>query len=112
MNLTFTDARQCKAFNHGSLRHDQRPLASAERVAEVFDVRDEDLAAAAGDELDGGFDLWSHRAGGELAFCEVALRVSDRETGDGSLRRFLKIDRYFCDAGEDDVHLCAQFRGE
>src|SRR4051795_4845682 len=89
----------------GALRDDQRPLPPAERVAEVFDVGDEDLAAAAGDELDWGFDLLSHRAGGELAFGEVALRFGDGETVDGSLRRFFKIDRDFCDAGEDDVHL-------
>ena len=29
------------------LRHDQRPLAPGQRVAEVFDVGDEDLLAAA-----------------------------------------------------------------
>src|SRR4051794_18867262 len=93
-------------------RHDHRPLPPAERVAEVFDVGDEDLAAAAGDELDRGFDLWSHRAGGELAFGEVALRVGDGEAVDRSLRWFLEIDCDFRDAGEDDVHLGAQFGGE
>jgi hypothetical protein len=56
------------------------------------------------------FDLGAHRAGGELAFGEVALRFGDGEAVDGSLRRFFEIDRYFCDAGQDDVHLGAQLR--
>src|SRR3954453_5211677 len=96
----------------GALRDDQRPLPPAERVAEVFDVGDEGLAAAAGDELDCGFDLWSHRAGGELPFGEVPLRVGDGEAGDRSLRRLFEIDRYFCHAGQHYVHLGAQFGGE
>lgn len=41
-------------------RKDQRPLPPGQCVAEMLDVGDEHLLAAAGDELDRGFDFRAH----------------------------------------------------
>src|SRR4029077_5359301 len=76
--MTQSYNRACSCRN-AALPRNHGPLPPTQRLAEVFDVRDQHLPPAPADELDGGVDLRAHRARGELALGEVALGVGDVE---------------------------------
>jgi hypothetical protein len=86
--------------------------ATANRIFDGIQGRDDGDMSALTDELQGRFDFGLHRAGGEMAVTQISLRFRDGNGMQILLLRRLEVDGGTGDIGGDDETIGADFFGE